>query len=1750
MADGKVTQKRGLPRAVGPNFLNLDLPPVLTGVIKCTQVSWQGLEKISQSVSVNVESLKLGVEGFGGAAAGTLSGLPLSVAGCAGALPLSVAGCAGIVGEGWGTSVSSTSKAAAASDGREAHRPAVAKAAEADTPWSPGLSSGGRTTVGDGCDTETSQSEPWEGRQHSAARSRPGSFPSRCPTSNLTVEASMLSLAIRVLRQSLENRGCSSDWLPLLELSLQEPSSCAQVRAILAAHGWYRSNFGGRPPSREALLRDLEVAAKATPLDVALVNVEMTAQEDGQRDYGDEYGRKDEWVKPTRHYSFDDDDGECCRRWMPTCAGFPCCLIHCPFLFASLVVALMVLLMVVLWPGVTVETSLDSFLQADGEANDIRNAWNSAIPSRGSQAGRRLEGSVLHKVFNLNLMYRAPPGQSVFCEKMLSQMRDVELKLKDGPLWRGFCDRSGEGLRPSCDYGVSLINYAWPQQTMVGTGAESGNKTINVTLDRLRYTLSGRGSDDVSLDVVWALVAKQGVEDILFPKGYVLGGEPEYLRSHFDWAVAVYSIEDPPAERTRKFREITKLFSEFLTKELYPALVEAKSTKLEIVWEGDSLSSQEIFLALTSDTLKAIGSAVFIVVYLTLHTRSPLLSFGAIFLSMFAIPVAFVLAAAVSGSNRVTGASFLSLFFISGFGADMTLVFITFWDCSKDLDSRAERLKSLYYTAGLHNLATSVTTAASFFSNLASVLRPLREFGFFMGLCIMGAYFLLLSVYPVFLILNEKLCCKSFREHFRSPEGSAATGPRSQLMRLILPRQGGTDTAKSSRSKDCMNGYIHRFLVPLQRPCCCLAVIVPIILTVWIGGVVKVAGELPQMFPEGHNGREVETVKGYFTEVKNPRDPSELILCPANEDTLPDSTCALSTCSTGITDWATPIIVGEARPNGSYASCSCRPTRPPRGGACYMTSYRADAPDVRAGVSVRFLGLKNIPDDFWFSDGWKDHIRLMVAWSNGVKLSDVGEAMAYGTVKVLDPMIQEHWESGTVWVTPYLQGPYTSTKLAVQTDGPVIDPRCNNETLKKNKTIGLDCSPRLTNVEVCDAVEMCYCGTPVCQLHGRGTDRWSTLEFRSGRRLSDADPPGAAAVPPGLGPRSAPAVSVGTALVGLSMLPDRRLQAAGATTDISMVFGIVVTGGMPLLGDPSPNVWKFSDAFHPEDPRVQRLMLRACIDSKADDHLAVYATSCWLEEFREWLLAQGDFFPVLSVNFNDKLSTFAATGVLQYKEVRAADQMWFDASGNLKACNLDFDVKLSYSSTRASVILEYMKRWNVYTALLNADAPMSAGLAWHTSRLWLRAEAESAIVNSTLDTMLLSVAFGFMGAMFSTRCDVWLSFLVVWSVVGVTICLAWFMVAIMGWGIGPIEVLGLIVFVGYSVTYSLHIAHKYKYHVRHCPVTERGDNPAKLREDAVDYALHTMFSAVMGSAWTTMGSSIFLLFCTLVIFVKLAVVLFVVTAFATIFALLTLPAMLLACGPTTGCLSGVREAVRLLSPLVWLKELQEIPSRWSNKKPRISGLRGHGDKGHDRTGGGGGSTGNGTPHQTGREEELLPEASTSRPRPSASPASGTAANAASKADAAEAQPRGSSAGSAPGASLQTPGRPSTASSPGRPLSHERSMRSSNEVTVLASVHGSPGVADGRRTSVTSAAGVPRSPHPSNAVVLGAARPSPMNSPSSEGASLGAIVPVASMRGRNGEFGQKVGGSRSQPVSSGQSRRFGTIDLNAGPSDEV
>merc|ERR1719181_2409985 len=77
-----------------------------------------------------------------------------------------------------------------------------------------------------------------------------------------------------------------------------------------------------------------------------------------------------------------------------------------------------------------------------------------------------------------------------------------------------------------------------------------------------------------------------------------------------------------------------------------------------------------------------------------------------------------------------------------------------------------------------------------------------------------------------------------------------------------------------------------------------------------------------------------------------------------------------------------------------------------------------------------------------------------------------------------------------------------------------------------------------------------------------------------------------------------------------------------------------------------------------------------------------------------------------------------------------------------------------------------------------------------------------------MNTILIEIGIGWMCLLVFTG-DPLLA-LIVLSLVIINISgLAFFMITLMDWSIGPIEVICLVVFVGYSVTFGLHVSHNY-----------------------------------------------------------------------------------------------------------------------------------------------------------------------------------------------------------------------------------------------------------------------------------------------------------------------------------------------------
>eukprot|EP00928_Gymnodinium_smaydae_P028734 TRINITY_DN21845_c0_g1_i1.p1 TRINITY_DN21845_c0_g1~~TRINITY_DN21845_c0_g1_i1.p1 ORF type:complete len:1626 (-),score=376.65 TRINITY_DN21845_c0_g1_i1:221-5098(-) len=1209
----------------------------------------------------------------------------------------------------------------------------------------------------------------------------------------------------------------------------------------------------------------------------------------------------------------------CAARCYGCLRDFPCCMVHCPVGFACLVTLLAPAMLGVFWPGIEVNTSFDSFLEADGRSNEVRMIFLAAIKSnQGRRLGETVSASVpdgldwntLHRIRRVEFMYRAKSGVAA-TDAGLRELRDFELGLRNKPKWRHICTGIGNKvLADSCDPGLSLVNFAYPKLVNVDDLREKQRHEV----EAMRFKFDGSGAGVPTAAAV-AIGDEAPLRDLLFPIGTETAGGAKIVRSIYEFNMVCCVSSASLSDQRKKVRELNGVFDDFLASELYPEIKKfvARSRYYDVFYTGDGINTVELWSTLMGDSSMALGSAMFIFMYLTVHTRSLLLSLGTLLVSMPSIPMAFVMAAQLSGSNEITGASFLSLFLILGLGADVVLVFISFWEVSKvkfEKSDRPARMKYTLMNAGMSCLATTTTTAASFFANLASALRSLREFGFFMGLCISWAYLFILFIFPALLVLDERI-----RDRLKCTREEEAP-----LLPAVVVAGAQNGNVASTIFQRALGFYIWRFLVPLRWVLFIASLLIPALSVFWVMMAGKIESEMPAIFPPGHNQNDGKDVVKKFMPYGYYRPMVDGSFCvPKAARKAEDGTCFMSWCQVGYSNEA----VGSWEQNGS-ATCQCYPDT--LGGPDCFDYQPGER--VKAFFYSRFVGPEYVAKKFWSGYHWSEHAKAALRSANAAAIDIRSAAMPVSDKgpRNLTGILQEHWESGTEQVSPFFRGQTMSAWVAGAASNPSLQ------------------------TKICNAAEICYCGAPRCSFNGvePGYEPSRTVELPAGereprteRRLDDEEAVGAEGVegddvvdlgegrsasrrlapsssraiaplddgllreqralglrlvrrpPPSLEPRAMEFNTQFSPSSGSRSASGRRLAG---TIDVSLVWGLEVAVLSTLLGKPKHD-WSFDARFRPDTTQAQRHMLKACNAIKARQEFLVRYSDCWIQDFKDYLGYSDMAFPVRPNNFDRYFSAFASANTL------SAERTWRGSDGKLAAGYLQFHVALSYEATPSGRILEYMDLWDELVTGLNRDGPPGAVGAFHTSRLWIRAEAEQAIVGSMVNTLALSAGCGFGGALAFTHCDVALSFLVVFSVIGVVAMLAFFMTVIMGWAFGAIEVLGLIIFVGYSITYALHIAHKYREHTLMTDGSTRCTSRDRRRA-AVVSALQLMTNAVLGSAVTTLGSSFFLFFCTMQIFVKLALVLFTVTFLSGLFALLVLPAMLLCVGPLGCCGCG------------------------------------------------------------------------------------------------------------------------------------------------------------------------------------------------------------------------------------------------------
>eukprot|EP00931_Biecheleriopsis_adriatica_P060976 TRINITY_DN3663_c0_g1_i1.p1 TRINITY_DN3663_c0_g1~~TRINITY_DN3663_c0_g1_i1.p1 ORF type:complete len:1261 (-),score=167.05 TRINITY_DN3663_c0_g1_i1:136-3918(-) len=902
------------------------------------------------------------------------------------------------------------------------------------------------------------------------------------------------------------------------------------------------------------------------------------------------------------------------------------------------------------------------------------------------------------------LWYVAKDGNALSPE-VFAESRAYEQQLLQQPFWSDMCQAAPETHRYKCERGDSLFTKKWP--TLLPGGA--GQQYV--------FRFDGKGFE-LPDKFTTALLEASGDFGRYFPRTFRPGiyedevddspMAPEALQSILTM-VQGYS--------SSRGQEASAAFEDMCANDLYP-YIQATRHKLKgstLVYHGGCLRSADVAQTISDDILWVTVALAVVFSYTLSHTRSLSLSFFAVMLILMSQPLAYV----SSPAQKTSLTSFFGLFMMLGIGADNVFVFFDFWEKSATLTSRVDiRLAWVLEHAVTSCTVTSMTTSVSFFANLTSGLRPLREFGYFLGMSVMCCLALLSLLLPPFFVLMLRFrCCL---------RGTCTRASPSEGLSLssVSPTQGadvaGVPTESSTKPPEEQSqkrkvGCRQRFLLFLLKgifhcPCyvLCTALIIQLVFCACLPGLIELNLEAPAIFPDDHNFQNVGKMWSLFQH----RSPSKLAGAVCDALSWKGQNCLVHTCEQLVDEGHNPRCWRSATVRRNY---TLQVEQTPWGTlGCQEVALRTR---VAASSEAAVQGI----DAFWrgvLEDATHLH-------------ADDGEETTISALQA--PLAFERWETGDVSFSRF----YDTGRLKVSDD-------------------------RVLDNVTCEIEAVCFLGQSACHV----PKDWQELSVNTNllphRVLS------------GITDRA----------VDSPALP-RRLAGSAR---IRVAWGIRVPSSVPMLGE-ATQFFHLDPTFEPADPWAQRSILALCND--VPKNFNARASACWPQAFQDWLLQFHLRFPsrVFHHQIKEWLSDIGRT------------QLRFETDREVYTW-VDFDV--TYEGELAS----FERKWSDYISAWNAAAPTSVSHAVYSSQTFVNAETIKTMIGGTVETVMIAALGAFFSVIAFTLGNVILSAIVFMLVMMVTISLLFFMVAV-GWRLGPIELLSLIIFVGYSTTFALHVVHGY-----------------------------------------------------------------------------------------------------------------------------------------------------------------------------------------------------------------------------------------------------------------------------------------------------------------------------------------------------
>ena len=204
-------------------------------------------------------------------------------------------------------------------------------------------------------------------------------------------------------------------------------------------------------------------------------------------------------------------------------------------------------------------------------------------------------------------------------------------------------------------------------------------------------------------------------------------------------------------------------------------------------------------------SLLIITAIVLVVVFIWIYSSSFFIGLMTFFTIIFALVISYFVYGRIFDMDFFPFLNMVTLIFIVGIGADDAFVYTGIWEEAKhvyvidDNENHTQYLvkwtiHSLRH-AVLAMLVTSLTTAAAFYANISSSITSVKCFGLYAGTSIIVNYLLMITLFPVVIILHDKYfarcmysCCPGTckdRSQLEDYEPGGYETPLRKMMKFV-----------------------------------------------------------------------------------------------------------------------------------------------------------------------------------------------------------------------------------------------------------------------------------------------------------------------------------------------------------------------------------------------------------------------------------------------------------------------------------------------------------------------------------------------------------------------------------------------------------------------------------------------------------------------------------------------------------------------------------------------------------------------------------------------------------------------------------------------------------------------------------------------------------------------------------------------------------------------------------------------------